>query len=320
MKEDIINLYVNDNLAISDIAKKYALKIEEVYNILRENHYMVSRGTRRDWVLKAHDAIEYYINHQELSLNKIALMFKITPESLSKALKSLGYTIVNKQNIAKFNENIFDVIDTEEKAYWLGFIFADGYISSSPINNPTDAHYIFELCLALIDAGYLYKFDSFVQSQEPKVKAYNYKDASGKDKQHVKWTIANKHLWNTLNNIGCTPNKSLTLIYPNIPQHLKRHFARGYFDGDGSFGVYGQNELSLSCVGTQSIIDNLFSEIGDFSQYHHKDHNEATITLNASAKNAANILNYLYTNSTVYLDRKYNKYLELCRSLKEFKE
>ncbi len=38
----------------------------------------------------------------------------------------------NKQNSRKYsvNDDYFSIIDTEEKAYWLGFIFADGYISN----------------------------------------------------------------------------------------------------------------------------------------------------------------------------------------------
>ena len=40
----------------------------------------------------------------------------------------------------EYNKNVFDTIDTEEKAYWLGFIYADGYLNSSPLfdNKKTD--------------------------------------------------------------------------------------------------------------------------------------------------------------------------------------
>ncbi|MGM9535052.1 MAG: hypothetical protein ACI3VR_07355, partial [Intestinibacter sp.] len=67
-----------------------------------------------------------------------------------------------KWNRPKFNEHIFDVIDTEEKAYWLGFIFADGYIGSTPLEPNKKSVYNFELSLKLEDTSHLEKFKSFI--------------------------------------------------------------------------------------------------------------------------------------------------------------
>ena len=159
--------------------------------------------------------------------------------------------------IPRLNENVFDSIDTEEKAYWLGFLFADGYISSAPITAGSDNNHRIEICLALIDTGHLFKFNSFMCSKEQKVKVYNYKDVKGKDKQHAKWFISNKHLWETLNSHGCTPKKSLTLKFPNIDifksKDLIRHFIRGYVDGDGSIS-HNKNRLYLSILGTENFL------------------------------------------------------------------
>ena len=69
----------------------------------------------------------------EISLTKMAEREGTTRQTLAKYFKGIGIEVINKQNKSKFNEHIFDVIDTEEKAYWLGFIFADGYIGSTPI-------------------------------------------------------------------------------------------------------------------------------------------------------------------------------------------
>lgn len=70
-----------------------------------------------------------------ISLTKMAEREKTTRQTLSKYFKKLGIDVINKQNRCKFNEHIFDEIDTEEKAYWLSFIFADGYIGSTPIRD-----------------------------------------------------------------------------------------------------------------------------------------------------------------------------------------
>ena len=84
----------------------------------------------------------------------MAKEYNTTIQTLSKKLKERGVEIINRQNTTKFNENVFDVIDSEEKAYWLGFIFADGYISSRD--------YGFEISLSIIDVEHLIKFNKFM--------------------------------------------------------------------------------------------------------------------------------------------------------------
>lgn len=317
MEEKILNLYLDKNLQISEIKRKLKISTEEIYQILNKNGYLASKGRKKDWIIKTKNAIDYYKSNSKASIRKTAEMFDISEDSLSRALKEVGIETNRKWNAYIFNEHIFDSIDTEEKAYWLGFIFADGYISSSPLNNDVNKKFVFEICLALIDTGHLFKFDKFVEIEKSKVRVYDYKDINGENKQHVKWNICNQHLWETLNSYGCTPNKSLTLKYPSvIPENLRRHFLRGYFDGDGSFGVYGSKqkhgELSLSCVGTEDMLKELFKGF-NIHLYHHTGHSEETLTVNCTSYNAKAILDFMYKNSTIYLDRKFNKYLEVCR-------
>ena len=325
MKEKIIEMYLKEELIPSVIAKKLKITTEEVFQILHSEHYMAYPGSKRRWVLSLKNAIDFYIANPEYTSNKVANKFSITQESLSKNLKKLGIE-VSERSKTKFNENVFDKIDTEEKAYWLGFICADGTICSEPLNKDcSHIHYNVSFCLALIDCGHLFKFDKFMNVEESKVKVYDYTDYTGRKKQRAIWTVANRHLWNTLNNLGCTPKKSLTLQYPHyLPKELRRHFARGYFDGDGSFGIYGSKshgELSLNCVGTDDIVSNLFKDIiPDIYKYHHKDHSEKTLTINANATRAKQILDYMYKDCTIYLDRKFNKYIEVCRFLRKLKE
>lgn len=171
-----------------------------------------------------------------MSLTKIAKLFNTNRDTLSKHLKKAGYTVVNNQNKLKFNENVFDEINTEEKAYWLGFMYADGYIDSSPLDPDKKSTYKVELSLSEYDIEHLYKFNKFMQHEDNNVKVGKVK-AKDKEYYRCRWGIANKHLWSSLNNLGCTPRKSLTLQFPNISifsnDNLIVPFIRGYFDGDG---------------------------------------------------------------------------------------
>lgn len=76
-----------------------------------------------------------------------------------------------------------------------------------------------------------------------------------------RWSVTNKHLWSTLNNLGCVPNKSLILTFPSIDifknKDLIRHFIRGYFDGDGCFSrTFYKDEVFPKCsfLGTYEFI------------------------------------------------------------------
>lgn len=323
MDKIIEDLYVNKNLIASHIARKLNITVKEVYNSLQKNGYLLKRGKKRDTIIKAKKAYEYYRDNPKASISKTARIFEISEDALSKYLKEYGIETNRKWNAYSFDEYIFDTIDTEEKAYWLGFLYADGNISSSPLCHNKNKRYIVELCLALIDTGHLFKFENFLNIEKSKVRVYNYKDVKGEIKQHCKFGLCNKHLWETLNDIGCVPNKSLILEYPTktIKEELRNHFLRGYFDGDGSFGAYWgkkhtHDELELSCVGTQDMLVNLFKGF-NYHLYHHKHHSDKTLTLSCTAKNAKEILDYMYKDSTIYLDRKFNLYLSLCRRWNE---
>ena len=75
-------------------------------------------------------AIEEYINtpEKDRSLTKLEEKYGIRRQTISTHLKKLGYEVVNQQNRCRIDQTVFDIIDTEEKAYWLGFFFCINYI------------------------------------------------------------------------------------------------------------------------------------------------------------------------------------------------
>lgn len=196
------------------------------------------------------------------SLTKLAFKYKVNRKLISDRLKELGYKVINYQNVTKFNENIFDVIDTEEKAYWLGFIFADGYIDSSPLDPNKKSVYNFELSLKGNDTEHLNKFNIFMGYKGNNVKISDtYCTSQERVKcQRCRWLIANKHLWETLNSYGCVPKKSLILQFPDESifksTSLIKHFIRGYFDGDGciSYANRDHSSMEIDFLGTEDFL------------------------------------------------------------------
>lgn len=265
-----------------------------------------------------------------ISLTKMAKREGTTRQTLAKYFRELGVEIINKQNRVKFNEHIFDVIDTEEKAYWLGFIFADGSISSNPIKGEKKARYVFEISLKGDDSYHLEKFNKFMEYDGNNVKVSNSK-CGGKLFKRCRWMIANKHLWETLNSYGCVPNKSLTLQFPDESifkdESLIRHFIRGYFDGDGciSRGIH-RTIVSpvISLLGTPEFVKSLREILPMSTQIKHdKRHSDRTITLEFHKEEGIQFINYIYNNSNIHLDRKFKLYKFFkngSRSVKEFIE
>lgn len=242
------------------------------------------------------DIVELY-KTGNYSVTRLGKIFKVDRHRISHHLIKIGISVINKQNETKFNQHVFDSIDTEEKAYWLGFLFADGYINSN--NNAI------ELSLALKDKDHLEKFKLFLQwSGNVKV-----------DHFRCRLSITNKHLKQILVSYGCTPRKSLTLQFPEIfifkTNDLVRHFIRGYFDGDGCIYVHHRREWSsIELLGTNhflnAVIKNLKWNNNKLSQ--DKRHSCYTFRLRYAGKTALNITASLYNSSTIYLDRKYKKY------------
>lgn len=135
-------------------------------------------------------AIDYYIANTTMMLEDVSKLFDVYPDNLSKNLRLLGYKITDRRNIPQFNEKIFDRIDTEEKAYWLGFIFADGFIQSPTV---TKFKHYFGIGLAVKDISHLQKFNTFMQCKINKVRVDKYLQL-GKMKTRCVWGCANTHL------------------------------------------------------------------------------------------------------------------------------
>lgn len=275
-------------------------------------------------------AVEEYASLPLLdrSIKKISRKYGINYKTLTKYLKLRNIEINNYHNSCHFNYDFFDTIDTEEKAYWLGFMYADGYISSK-------RNYI-GLGVALKDIDHLQKYNLALNyrkglnvSQTHQFNSKELVNSKGEFLYTVRTLIKNKNLWEALNNKGCVPNKSLILQFPKedifiesdkySKNDLILHFIRGYFDGDGTLGLYQHSkknlnlEESLMFVGTKQFLTAIQKYLGDGFLMQKSNCNKATYRLSYSTKKAFNAAKLMYENASIYLDRKYKIYLKMCR-------
>ena len=208
----------------------------------------------------------------------------------------------NKQGYPR-NEYYFNKIDTEEKAYWLGVLYADGCVYS---NN-------YEISINITDKEHIEKFKQAIGAINHKITKTNDKRFKNA-KTLYQFAIKDKQLHQDLIKWGCVPQKSLILNkIPNIPRDYVSHFLRGYFDGDGSLHyLKGTNNFRISFVGTKDFLNDIQKEIQTNVSLQYGNTGKAFTLQIAGRKQVVRILNYLYNNSNdnIRLNRKYQKYLD----------
>lgn len=198
------------------------------------------------------------------------------------------------------NEHFFDVIDSEKKAYWLGFLTADGNVEHTSANSKKVS-----IILKVEDESHLRKFSRDLDSNYP-VKIYG-------DTCHI--TITSNPLGNALIDLGITPRKSFTVNHCNkIPDHLLRDYYRGLVDGDGCIHKRKDGFFEVGLVGTYDICKSFRDWIVSSGI-----EVRATVTsirsfygfrINGTSL-PKKICTLLYKDSNVFLDRKYRLAMEI---------
>lgn len=311
-----IDEFLNGTQTLTEISKKYCVDYDLLVAEIRSRGYIFKKGYSSATTLNLKSAIDEYLSSEKPSLTKLSKKYSIGRDTLSKSVKELGCNVENYQNKSEFNEYIFDEIDTEEKAYWLGFIFADGYVSSNSNN--------FEISLQEDDKSHLEKFNNFIEGPANKVKAGEVKCGNTICKR-CRWGSRNKHLKETLVSYGCIPQKSLVLQFPSSTifksSNLIRHFIRGYWDGDGclTYANKEHNRPEVLVLGTEDFLTEMKDYLPLKFDYKlgYNNGSAQTRVLSLFGKNGFELAKYLYSNCTIYLDRKYEKYLEYCRLYEE---
>ncbi|MCK9445636.1 hypothetical protein M0Q50_01945 [bacterium] len=213
--------------------------------------------------------------------------------------------IISKSSkIYNVNENYFENIDTEEKSYWLGFLYADGYVRMK-----NDRSGELKLKLKRSDKNHIELFKKCLGSTHKITDGISNVTVSGRTYTSLYSVISiyNKKIVQDLMNIGCTNNKTFNINMPLLKNDFIRHFIRGYFDGDGTICKYKKKSIFSFTSGSLIFLEqiqNIMCEnitlnklkISNYKSYHR---------FGWTMKNDINnIYSYLYDNTNIYLNRK----------------
>lgn len=239
----------------------------------------------------SHNIVDMYLSG--LSENKIAKHFNAVQSSISRILSAEGISTRPKA-IYEANETYFNSIDTEYKAYILGWLYADGNVMDDRWRiqiQQSDSYMLEWIANQVKYTGPLYQIP-------PPVKF-----------PHRKWqtclSVCRKKMADDIVSLGCTKHKSLTIEFPTdqqVPPSLLNHFLRGVFDGDGSISIKG-NALNCSVVCSPAFAEGFGKAIQwEYNTYNKKKSKQIMFT---KTEHAFSFLSYLYNNSNIHLNRKH---------------
>ena len=297
----VVDLY-NNGMSQPDIAKIYGCGATTISNVLRKMNVETRLGGSKNTQDKIVQMCEMYKSGK--LLEEIADEFHTTRATVSKLIKKNGVEI--DRFTYHCNEHYFDHVDSQDKAYILGLLWADGH------NRADKGGVILELQAE--DKQLLESINDITENERPLRKvALSEKNPNWKDQYNLLWQ--SKHLSSVLSGYGMCQRKSLVLEFPKwMDQELYPHFIRGYLDGDGCVCYMPKNnKLQVSMIGTRMFLDavrEICKTIGVKTYItHDKRANKIVCQLSIPSNvGSVSFLKWVYQDANLKMERKYNKY------------
>ena len=316
-KELIVSMYKNGS-SLSDIEKTIGHSDKFIYETLEE--YGIDKNRRRkkitdeqlQLIIDYHRAGFSYSQISEkldnyISSAKVYELLKENGETKSFSIDKINSIIdfQNKDNYRKyyFDEHMFDVINTPDKAYCVGLFMADG---CNQMDNGC-----FSIELQARDVDILKKITQMFQSDYP----LYFRDSSkyeymAQDTYKIRWH--SKYFCEKLNDLGIVPNKSLILEFPTwLDRYLIPYLIKGYIDGDGWINTNQIGFMSTQnfCIGVQQYLNSIgiTSYIMDMKRHYKNETKELIIS---NRNNIWSLARIMFSHGNLYINRKYQKYID----------
>jgi len=206
-----------------------------------------------------------------------------------------------------FDRSYFKDIDSEEKAYWLGFFYADGYVYKNGKQ--------ISICLSERDSEHLKKFADIFQAH---LKPYSYVDKRTDNRYTtVRCVVSSKQICNDLYDKGIKNAKSLVgggKIIDFVPEKLHHHFIRGFADGDGCISKSHVGEYSFTLIGTRPFlvsIRRVMTSGLNISKTKIQPRVKVYVLAWGGNFQLEVIRDWLYQDASIFLERKRDKFFSI---------
>lgn len=295
IEQEIIKLY-NSGLSMAKAGMPYNVSSATVMAILNRNN-IPKRTKGGIYAIPEQEVITRYKNGE--SCQVIADSFKVTFHTISNILEKNNIARDNKYKNINLNENYFEKIDSNDKAYFLGFMLTDGNVSLN--------ENIIRLSLSSKDEEILNIFKEKTGNEN--------KICVREDEKHSERTfqLRSKKWKDDLAKYGVVPQKTSIGEMPILSTDMMPHLIRGMIDGDGWIS---SNSHQIGFCGNEKTVNQLKEYlVKTLDVYNvkiiHASENLWQVTW-ASKTDIEKIGNYIYQNKdNCFLSRKYNNFLQI---------
>lgn len=221
--------------------------------------------------------------------------------SVRDKLLSIGIQMRSKAGSKNSNlvEDYFSILDTEKKAYFAGLLLADGSVNIRSKSQP-------QIRIELTNK------DSYIlEDLRTELRLENEVRPTLKDCCALSWH--SQFMFDSLARYGVVPNKTNTKVLHvgAVQEDMQRHFIRGFFDGNGHVSIKGSRIVVGFSDGElflRQLQNHIHAKLNIpiLSVYTSTSYGSKFIEY-GTKEHVQSILNYMYTNATTYLKRKYNK-------------
>jgi hypothetical protein len=253
-----------------------------------------------------------------MSVIDIGKKYLCNQVTVSKYLKKQGVEIKPKPPVTiKYacDVDFFKEIDSEPKAYWLGFFLAEGWLHKQVDTRSAVPRISYRMGVELSteDVDHLYLLKKAVKSDAPI--SLRTRPGKTKDINLCCLRIGDTRFCLNLAKYAGVGSKSRTIKMPEISTELKRHLVRGFFDGEGSVYIQktGRQRAVSITSNSRAFLEEIAALLGfpvKIYPYKHESCYKLSIARQAYL---LKLYDYLYMDSSVHLPRKRLKFEELSR-------
>lgn len=295
-EKEVVKLYL-EGYSITYLAKnKFHCRTSAISEILKKNNITIRRGNKKNLNPDIEKKICDRYTAGGVSITSLAKEFSYSTYLIKNILEK-NHIEIHKFRPLNYNlkDDYFEIIDSEAKAYYLGFIFSDGSVSERTLQIE-----IHEKDIDILD-----KLKKELNSNATISRRNN--------RQTVTLSIVSRKMVEDLNRYGIVKNKTyVTKGLPNIPRQYVKDFLRGLLDGDGWLSLDKNGRWHMG------FVSHYKETCEDFKRYCNLlIKNKITSNINpfgnsyifqsAHQEIVKELLSILYKDSNFYLTRKYLK-------------
>ena len=299
-------MFCERNMILSDIGEYFKCDRRTIAKAIKERG-LIRNYENPEWLRRKHHDEKRTIGQMayEATCARNTIRVNMRKNKID-TLDEVRYSGVTKYTVDK---NYFDTINTAEKAYWLGFIVADGGVL------PEGNNLRLAIMLAHRDKNHLEKFKEAISSDAPIDVGVT--KLNGQSYPYAKVRINSTDFCVSLMEHNVLPNKSTNEKVPTgLPEKFYKDFIRGFFDGDGSFSYWYDKQRkqfvrAFNVVGSHEIVSWIHTILSSMFKIRATVRQDGRIyRIDINSEETEKIMDWLYEGADVYLQRKHDKYEE----------